>query len=164
MYNFSLLSSDKNGEISYEVEKPGKYILKQIDSLTGNEIAELETRFELTEENKGNIITIQDIIIKDNTSEPESPDEPGNPDVPSNPENPDKPGNPDVPSNPENPDEPVKPSVPSNPENPDESGNNNDNKNDLPQTGQGIFYGITIFIALLIAGSGMYLVREKKKQ
>ncbi|WP_367280681.1 LPXTG cell wall anchor domain-containing protein, partial [uncultured Clostridium sp.] len=51
-----------------------------------------------------------------------------------------------------------------NPENPDESGNNNDNKNDLPQTGQGIFYGITIFIALLIAGSGMYLVREKKKQ
>ncbi|WP_304681945.1 LPXTG cell wall anchor domain-containing protein, partial [uncultured Clostridium sp.] len=93
-----------------------------------------------------------------------NPDKPGNPDVPSNPENPDKPGNPDVPSNPENPDEPVKPSVPSNPENPDESGNNNDNKNDLPQTGQGIFYGITIFIALLIAGSGMYLVREKKKQ
>ncbi|WP_297994812.1 immunoglobulin-like domain-containing protein [uncultured Clostridium sp.] len=175
----STLESDKNGEISYEVEKPGKYILKQIDSLTGNEIAELEIRFELTEENKGNIITIQDIIIKDNTSEPESPDEPGNPDVPSNPENPDKPGNPDVPSNPENPDEPgnpdvpsnpenpdepVKPGVPSNPENPDESGNNNDNKNDLPQTGQGIFYGITIFIALLIAGSGMYLVREKKKQ
>lgn len=145
------LESNENGEISYEVEKAGKYLLKQIDSSTGNEIADLEIRFELTEENKGNIITIQDIVIKDNASEPENPDEPSVPDNPNEPESPDEPSVPDNPNNPENPD--------------NNSGNaNNDNKNDLPQTGQGIFYGITIFIALLIIGSGMYLVVEKKRQ
>ena len=38
-----------------------------------------------------------------------------------------------------------------------------ENKNDLPKTGQGVFYGVTIAVAVIVIGSGVYLVTKKKK-
>ncbi|WP_455504955.1 LPXTG cell wall anchor domain-containing protein, partial [Clostridium sp.] len=36
-------------------------------------------------------------------------------------------------------------------------------KNELPKTGQGVFYGVIVAIAAAIIGSGIYLVTKKKK-
>ena len=67
-----------------------------------------------------------------------------------------------------------KPQVPENSQNTGSSNNSNnstinddkkpqENKNELPKTGQGVFYGVIIAIALVVIGSGVYLVTKKKK-
>ena len=38
-----------------------------------------------------------------------------------------------------------------------------ENKNEIPKTGQGIFYGITITFAVLIIGFGVYFLKKKNK-
>ena len=38
-----------------------------------------------------------------------------------------------------------------------------ENKNELPKIGQGVFYGVIIAVAVVVIGSGIYLVTKKKK-
>lgn len=60
---------------------------------------------------------------------------------------------------------------PNEPQVPDNSNNDiinddkitEENKNDLPKTGQGVFYGGIIAVAVVIIGAGVYLVTKKKK-
>lgn len=60
---------------------------------------------------------------------------------------------------------------PNEPQVPDNSNNDiinddkitEENKNDLPKTGQGVFYGVIIAVAVVIIGAGVYLVTKKKK-
>ena len=68
-------------------------------------------------------------------------------------------------------DNPNKTQVPDNPDSSDNSNNDiinddkitEENKNDLPKTGQGVFYGVIIAAAVVVIGSGVYLVTKKKK-
>ena len=116
-----------------------------------------------------------------NPIKPEKPDEPttpGNPELPDNPsisENPDDSGNDNSgninkPGNGSGSDDKVEaPDVPVTPETPkDDNSNtstdnkvNSENKNEIPKTGQGIFYGITITFAVLIIGFGVYFLKKK---
>ena len=113
-----------------------------------------------------------------NPIRPEKPDEPttpGNPELPDNPsipENPDDSGNINKPGNSSGSDDKVEaPDVPVTPETPkDDNSNtstdnkvNSGNKNEIPKTGQGIFYGITITFAVLIIGFGVYFLKKKNK-
>ena len=118
-----------------------------------------------------------------NPIKPEKPDEPttpGNPELPDNPsipENPDDSGNDNSgninkPGNGSGSDDKVEaPDVPVTPETPkDDNSNtstdnkvNSENKNEIPKTGQGIFYGITIIFAVLIIGFGVYFLKKKNK-
>ena len=118
-----------------------------------------------------------------NPIKPEKPDEPttpGNPELPDNPsipENPDDSGNDNSgninkPGNGSGSDDKVEaPDVPVTPETPkDDNSNtstdnkvNSENKNEIPKTGQGIFYGITITFAVLIIGFGVYFLQKKNK-
>lgn len=118
-----------------------------------------------------------------NPIKPEKPDEPttpGNPELPDNPsipENPDDSGNDNSgninkPGNGSGSDDKVEaPDVPVTPETPkDDNSNtstdnkvNSENKNEIPKTGQGIFYGITIAFAVLIIGFGVYFLKKKNK-
>ena len=118
-----------------------------------------------------------------NPIKPEKPDEPttpGNPELPDNPsipENPDDSGNDNSgninkPENGSGSDDKVEaPDVPVTPETPkDDNSNtstdnkvNSENKNEIPKTGQGIFYGITITFAVLIIGFGVYFLKKKNK-
>ena len=182
----STLESNEEGEIYAELEEAGKYVLKQVNSVTGNEVTDSEVTIELTEDNKGNVITIPDIVINDATSG----DSGSNDDNGNNDDNgingdtgTDDSGSGDIgtgdsdsgnPGDNGNTDNSNKPEVPVNPEDPDSSDNSNngvtnddkiteENKNDLPKTGQGIFYGVTIAVAVIVIGSGVYLVAKKKK-
>ena len=63
---------------------------------------------------------------------------------------------------------PVNPEIPGQSENtekPSEGSNGLDNSgnNDLPTTGQGVYFGITIIIAIIIIGSGIFMFSKKKK-
>lgn len=66
---------------------------------------------------------------------------------------------------------PVNPEIPGQSENTSEGSNNqniqngleNGGKNDLPTTGQGVYFGITIIIAIIIIGSGIFMFSKKKK-
>ena len=118
-----------------------------------------------------------------NPIKPEKPDEPttpGNPELPDNPsipENPDDSGNDNSgninkPGNGSGSDDKVEaPDVPITPETPKEDNSNtstdnkvnSENKNEIPKTGQGIFYGITITFAVLIIGFGVYFLKKKNK-
>ena len=118
-----------------------------------------------------------------NPIKPEKPDEPttpGNPELPDNPsipENPDDSGNDNSgninkPGNGSGSDDKVEaPDVPVTPETPkDDNSNtstdnkvNSENKNEIPKTGKGIFYGITITFAVLIIGFGVYFLKKKNK-
>ena len=118
-----------------------------------------------------------------NPIKPEKPDEPttpGNPELPDNPsipENPDDSGNDNSgninkPGNGSGSDDKVEaPDVPVTPETPkDDNSNtstdnkvNSENKNEIPKTGQGIFYGITITFAVLIIGFCVYFLKKKNK-
>ena len=118
-----------------------------------------------------------------NPIKPEKPDEPttpGNPELPDNPsipENPDDSGNDNSgninkPGNGSGSDDKVEaPYVPVTPETPKEDNSNtstdnkvnSENKNEIPKTGQGIFYGITITFAVLIIGFGVYFLKKKNK-
>ncbi|MEF2821433.1 MAG: DUF5011 domain-containing protein [Clostridium sp.] len=118
-----------------------------------------------------------------NPIKPEKPDEPttpGNPELPDNPsipENPDDSGNDNSgninkPENGSGSDNKVEaPDVPVTPETPKEDNSNtstdnkvnSENKNEIPKTGQGIFYGITITFAVLIIGFGVYFLKKKNK-
>ena len=118
-----------------------------------------------------------------NPIKPEKPDEPttpGNPELPDNPsipENPDDSGNDNSgninkPGNGSGSDDKVEaPDVPVTPETPkDDNSNtstdnkvNSGNKNEIPKTGQGIYYGITITFAVLIIGFGVYFLKKKNK-
>ncbi len=118
-----------------------------------------------------------------NPIKPEKPDEPttpGNPELPDNPsipENPDDSGNDNSgninkPGNGSGSDDKVEAlDVPVTPETPkDDNSNtstdnkvNSENKNEIPKTGQGIFYGITITFAVLIIGFGVYFLKKKNK-
>ena len=118
-----------------------------------------------------------------NPIKPEKPDEPttpGNPELPDNPsipENPDDSGNDNSgninkPGNGSGSDNKVEaPDVPVTPETPKEDNSNtstdnkvnSENKNEIPKTGQGIFYGITITFAVLIIGFGVYFLKKKNK-
>ena len=118
-----------------------------------------------------------------NPIKPEKPDEsttPGNPELPDNPsipENPDDSGNDNSgninkPGNGSGSNDKVEaPDVPVTPETPkDDNSNtstdnkvNSGNKNEIPKTGQGIFYGITITFAVLIIGFGVYFLKKKNK-
>ena len=182
----STLESNEEGEIYAELEEAGKYVLKQVNSVTGNEVTDSEVTIELTEDNKGNVITIPDIVINDATSG----DSGSNDDNGNNDDNgingdtgTDDSGSGDIGTGDSdsgnsgdngNTDSSNKPEVPVNPENPDSSDNSNngvtnddniteENKNDLPKTGQGVFYGVTIAVAVIVIGSGIYLVTKKKK-
>ena len=182
----STLESNEEGEIYAELEEAGKYVLKQVNSATGNEVTGSEVTIELTEDNKGNVITIPDIVINDATSG----DSGSNGNNGSNDDNgnngdsgTDDSGSGDIGTGDSdsgnlgdngNTDNSNKPEVPVNPEDPDSSDNSNngvtnddkiteENKNDLPKTGQGIFYGVTIAVAVIVIGSGVYLVTKKKK-
>lgn len=164
------LESNEEGEIYAELEEAGKYVLKQVNSVTGNEVTDSEIIIELTEDNKGNVITIPDIVINDATS--------GDSGNNGNNGNNGDAGTDDSGSGNSgdngNTDNSNKPEVPVNPENPDSSDNSNngvtnddkiteENKNDLPKTGQDVFYGVTIAVAVIVIGSGVYLVTKKKK-
>ena len=118
-----------------------------------------------------------------NPIKPEKPDEPttpGNPELPDNPSIPENPddlgndnsGNINKPGNGSGSDDKVEaPDVPVTPETPkDDNSNtstdnkvNSENKNEIPKTGQGIFYGITITFAVLIIGFGVYFLKKKNK-
>ena len=118
-----------------------------------------------------------------NPIKPEKPDEPttpGNPELPDNPsipENPDDSGNDNSgninkPGNGSGSDDKVEaPDVPVTPETPKEDNSNtstdnkvnSENRNEIPKTGQGIFYGITITFAVLIIGFGVYFLKKKNK-
>ena len=118
-----------------------------------------------------------------NPIKPEKPDEPttpGNPELPDNPsipENPDDSGNDNSgninkPGNGSGSDDKVEaPDVPVTPETPKDDNSststdnkvNSENKNEIPKTGQGIFYGITITFAVLIIGFGVYFLKKKNK-
>ena len=118
-----------------------------------------------------------------NPIKPEKPDEPttpGNPELPDNPsipENTDDSGNDNSvninkPGNGSGSDDKVEaPDVPVTPETPKEDNSNtstdnkvnSENKNEIPKTGQGIFYGITITFAVLIIGFGVYFLKKKNK-
>ena len=115
---------------------------------------------------------------------PEPPVEPENPEPPVEPENPETPENPgdsdnngdnsnegngtekpEKPGDSNNGGETETPEVPVNPEKPGDStitDNKENNENKIPQTGQGIFYGVIIAIAAIGIGSGIYLLRKKK--
>ena len=116
------------------------------------------------------------VSIKMTDLEPSNPIEPDKPVEPEEPGDSDnngsgetnKPGNGDESEDTETPQVPVNPE---NPESSDDSKNdsttNNDkveteNKNEIPKTGQGIFYGVIIAIAVIGIGSGIYLLRKKK--
>lgn len=116
------------------------------------------------------------VSIKMTDLEPSNPIEPDKPVEPEEPGDSDnngsgetnKPGNGDESEDTETPQVPVNPE---NPESSDDSNNdsttNNDkveteNKNEIPKTGQGIFYGVIIAIAVIGIGSGIYLLRKKK--
>lgn len=66
---------------------------------------------------------------------------------------------------------PVNPEIPGQSENTSEGSNNqniqngleNGGKNDLPTTGQGVYFGITIIIGIIIIGSGIFMFSKKKK-
>ena len=176
----STLESNEEGEIYAELEEAGKYVLKQVNSATGNEVTDSEVTIELTEDNKGNVITIPDIVINDATSgDSGSNDDNGN----NGDTGTDDSGSGDIGTGDSdsgnsgdngNTDSSNKSEVPVNPEDPDSSDNSNngvtnddkiteENKNDLPKTGQGVFYGVTIAVAVIVIGSGVYLVTKKKK-
>ena len=121
--------------------------------------------------------------------EPSNPIKPEKPDEPTTPGNPELPDNPSIPENPddsgndnsgninkpgngsESNDKVEAPDVPVTPETPkDDNSNtstdnkvNSGNKNEIPKTGQGIFYGITITFAVLIIGFGVYFLKKKNK-
>ena len=63
---------------------------------------------------------------------------------------------------------PVNPEIPGQSENtekPSEGSNVSENSgnNDLPTTGQGVYFGITIIIGIIIIGSGIFMFSKKKK-
>ena len=121
--------------------------------------------------------------------EPSNPIKPEKPDEPTTPGNPELPDNPSIPENPDDSgndnsgninkpgngsgsnDKVEAPDVPVTPETPkDDNSNtstdnkvNSENKNEIPKTGQGIFYGITIAFAVLIIGFGVYFLKKKNK-
>ena len=121
--------------------------------------------------------------------EPSNPIKPEKPDEPTTPGNPEPPDNPSIPENPDDSgndnsgninkpgngsgsdDKVEAPDVPVTPETPkDDNSNtstdnkvNSENKNEIPKTGQGIFYGITITFAVLIIGFGVYFLKKKNK-
>ena len=124
---------------------------------------------------------------------PVVPDQPDQPDQPTQPDQPEQPGQPDAPSDENTGDDESnqdsnKPGIPdgsgsaNNNENngtnnsTDNNGTNNnttsnnitntdsEKKNELPKTGQGVFYGVIVAIAAAIIGSGIYLVTKKKKK
>ena len=121
--------------------------------------------------------------------EPSNPIKPEKPDEPTTPGNPELPDNPSIPENPDNSgndnsgninkpgngsgsdDKVEAPDVPVTPETPKEDNSNtstdnkvnSENKNEIPKTGQGIFYGITITFAVLIIGFGVYFLKKKNK-
>lgn len=121
--------------------------------------------------------------------EPSNPIKPEKPDEPTTPGNPELPDNPSIPENPDDSgndnsgninkpgngsgsnDKVEAPDVPVTPETPkDDNSNtstdnkvNSENKNEIPKTGQGIFYGITITFAVLIIGFGVYFLKKKNK-
>ena len=121
--------------------------------------------------------------------EPSNPIKPEKPDAPTTPGNPELPDNPSIPENPDDSgndnsgninkpgngsgsdDKVEAPDVPVTPETPkDDNSNtstdnkvNSENKNEIPKTGQGIFYGITITFAVLIIGFGVYFLKKKNK-
>ena len=63
------------------------------------------------------------------------------------------------------------PQVPENSQNTGSSNNSTvnddkkpeENKNEIPKTGQGVFYGVIIAVAVVVVGSGVYLVAQKEK-
>ncbi len=59
---------------------------------------------------------------------------------------------------PEEPEIPVKPEQPETPDKPDNNGGNN-----LPETGQGVYYGVIILIGTVIIGTGTFMLLKKKK-
>ena len=121
--------------------------------------------------------------------EPSNPIKPEKPDEPTTPGNPELPDNPSIPENPDDsgndnsgninkpgngsgsddkveaPDVPVTPETPKNDNSNTSTDNkvNSENKNEIPKTGQGIFYGITITFAVLIIGFGVYFLKKKNK-
>lgn len=122
-------------------------------------------------------------------SNPIKPEKPENPDQPTTPDNPELPDNPSIPENPddsdndnsgdinkpgndgESDDKVETPDVPVTPETPKDDNSNtstdnkidSENKNEIPKTGQGIFYGISITFAVLIIGFGVYFLKKKNK-
>ena len=125
--------------------------------------------------------------------QPDQPTQPDQPDQPTQPDQPEQPGQPDAPSDGNTGDDESnqdsnKPGIPdgsgsaNNNENngtnnnTDNNGTNNnttsnnitntdsEKKNELPKTGQGVFYGVIVAIAAAIIGSGIYLVTKKKKK
>lgn len=165
----------------YDFNKVGSYTIKYnaTDSL-GNKADEVTATLivEESSEESGN---------PGNPSEPEIPGQPGNPEgpsepeVPGQPENPGEPSEPEIPGHPENPGDsnkpeiPVKPEKPGNTEKPSEGnqgsssntnkpGNQDSGKSDLPATGQGVYFGITIIIGIIIIGSGILMFSKSKKK
>ena len=69
---------------------------------------------------------------------------------------------------PEPPVDEEKPGDTSEPVNPEEPGNQgnteNDKTNDLPETGQGVYFGVTILVAILIIGAGIFMFTKSKKK
>lgn len=107
----------------------------------------------------------------ENPEQPETPEEPGDSD--NNGDN-NESGETNKPGNGDESEDTETPQVPVNPENPGSSDDSNsdsttnndkvetENKNEIPKTGQGIFYGVIIAIAVIGIGSGIYLLRKKK--
>lgn len=133
------------------------------------------------ESKKDIVLTVEAPITPEQPGTPDGPSTPDQPNTPDGPSTPDQPNTPDEPSAPDKPNAPQQPSVPSKPENGESNSgltdnnintntNNNANigtngtlKDELPKTGQGIFYGVVIAVAVAIIGGGVYLLMKKKK-
>lgn len=82
--------------------------------------------------------------------------------IPENPVQPENTGDSNNSGEIEKPSEPVNPSEPNNTTNTEKPSDKQEI--DLPETGQGIYFGITILIAILIIGAGVFMVTKNKKK
>ena len=152
-----------NYKVIYSVtDSNGATTTKTINVKVSMKMVELEPSNPIKPEKPGEPTTPGNPELPDNPSIPENPDDSGN----------DNSGNINKPGNGSGSDDKVEaPDVPVTPETPkDDNSNtstdnkvNSENKNEIPKTGQGIFYGITITFAVLIIGFGVYFLKKKNK-
>ncbi len=82
--------------------------------------------------------------------------------IPENPVQPENPGDSNNSGEIEKPSEPVNPSEPNNSTNTEKPSDKQEV--DLPETGQGVYFGVTILVAILIIGAGIFMFSKNKKK
>lgn len=163
------------------------YLGKEIEVVVSgdydfNKVGSYTIKYNATDSlgNKADEVTAT-LIVEESSEEPGNPGNPSEPEIPGQPGNPEGPSEPEIPGHPENPGDsnkpeiPVKPEKPGNTEKPSEGnqgsssntnkpGNQDSGKSDLPATGQGVYFGITIIIGIIIIGSGILMFSKSKKK